>query len=641
MSGSRREGTYSGGISDTTLQDARDRPSQPASSSHVKLALSLTRDAATARLAAEAMIEAQRHDADCATRVIPFALGCLALVGRPGEPTDCWPVWTGTDGSFLAFAGLPLCPGGAGPGPVRAAHPVVRSAVGDGDRAAAPHLLRDLDGAFVALWWNAPAGNLTVVTDFLGMQPVYSADAAGAFVLASEVKAFARAGLLPAEPDAGAWGAMLLFGHQIGPRSLLAGATRLPSATSITYGPEGVMESGTTWRWPASGGRSDSPALRDALGDAIRADVAAYAAAHPDAALLLSGGFDSRLILCLVRDLGLAPRLLARSHPDENADADLRFARAFARSAGMPVRVFPARADFFSTDDYLEFLELNEVATPSLDLFIPNVAPMVRGERGGVWEGLLLDPALKFDHGEGGFANYLGGRAKVRAAYAAALERVFAPVWARRVRAEFDGLVAAEQAGYTDDAEGVWRFSVLNRSRFRTGINPYQVYDTFTIPLTPGMSRHFWEVAAEADPPARFGKRLYRAVFDRLAPEGMRVPVATGSTLIPGSGGRLLYYSQRGRAAVQRFAQRPRVTRKLRSAGLPTPFTWEPSRFLDVALAEAGLDDTRLNAHWLASQREGSGPADPIGREILLYWQAWHHLMRGGLAARWGGVAAR
>jgi hypothetical protein len=604
----------------------------------VKLALSLTRDAAAARLAAEAMIEAQRHVPDCPLRVLPFALGCLALAGRPGEPVDSWPVWTGSDGSFLAFAGLPLIIGGHGPGTVDAAHPVVQSAVGDGDRAAATRLLRDIDGAFVAIWWNAAAGHLTVVTDFLGMQPAYSAEVAGAFFLASEIKAFARAGLVQVEPDAGAWGAMLLFGHQIGPRSLLAGVTRLPPATSITYGLEGVLESGTTWRWPASGGRADSPALRDRLGEAVRADVAACAAARPDAALLLSGGFDSRLILSLVRDLGLAPRLLAQSHPDENADADLRFARAFARTTGMPVHTFPARSDFYSTDDYLQFLELNEVATPSLNLFIANVAPVVRGERGGVWEGLLLDPALKFDYGEDGFAGYLAGRARTRAAYAAALERVFAPFWARRIRDEFEEVMAKERAGYTDDADGVWRFSVLNRSRFRTGVNPYQVYDTFTVPLTPGMSRRFWEAAADADPAARFGKRLYRTVFDRLAPEGLQVPVASGSTLIPGSGGRLLYYSQRGRATVQRLVQRPRVTRMLRSVGLPTPFTWEPSRFLDVALAE-DVPDTRLNAHWLASQRDGSGPADPIGREILLYWRAWHHLMRGGLAERWGREA--
>ncbi|HEX5579925.1 MAG TPA: hypothetical protein VFX39_00015 [Gemmatimonadaceae bacterium] len=518
------------------------------------------------------------------------------------------------------------------------ADPLVRAALSGDDDVATMERLRGLDGAFVAIWWNARTCELAVVTDFLGMQPLYRASSGGATFFASEMKAFAQAGLLPVEPDAGAWGAMLFFGHQIGPRSLLEGVTRVPAARAITFTAPGRERGWSTWEWPASRGTPDGPALRDAVGEAVRADVAAYAASHPGASLLLSGGFDSRLILCLCRDLGLSPRVLIQSHPDENADADARFAHAFARACGLDARVFPARADFYGSGDYLRFLELNEVATPSLYLFIPNVAPVARPERRGVWEGLLLDPALKFDYGEGGFARYLDSRAGARSAYREAARLVFAPAWAERMGEEFDAVVAAERACFSDDAEGVWRFSVLNRSRFRTGVNPYQVYDTTTPPLTPGMSKRFWEVVADADPAARFGKRLYRAVFGRLAPDGMRVPIATGATLLPGSGGAMLYRAQRARAAVQRLAQRPRVDRLLRQARLPAPFTWRRSRFLDLALREAALDDPRLNADWIRGRRTGSaaGPVDQVALEVLMYWQAWHHVMRGDLLTRWG-----
>lgn len=88
-----------------------------------------------------------------------------------------------------------------------------------------------------------------------------------------------------------------------------------------------------------------------------------------------------------------------------------------------------------------------------------------------------------------------------------------------------------------------------------------------------------------------FGKRLYRAVFERLAPEGLSLPVVE----------------------------------------------WQPSRFLDVALHEASLDDGRLNADWIRRRRSGesAGSVDAVALEVLMYWQAWHHAVRGDLVSAW------
>jgi hypothetical protein len=605
----------------------------------VKLALCLDDRPGRAERLAAAMLDAQRHEPRCAERRLPFAFGCLALLGHPDETPDAWPAWTDPGGSFLAFAGLPLAHA-EGSATLRADSALVRDALACTDPARTLARLGTLDGAFVAVWWDAPRGTLAVVTDFLGMQPLYRAVADGATLFASEMKAFARAGALPAKPDAGAWGAMLTFGHQIGPRALLRGVVRAPAAQASLFTAPAVEATRATWTWPASRGDADVPRLADAVGDAVRADVRAYAAAYPDAALLLSGGFDSRLILCLCAEAGVRPRVIVQSHPDENADADARFAAAFARTLGLPSVRRGARADFFGTEEYLRFLERNEVATPSLYLFIANVAGAIAGERAGVWEGLLLDPALKFDYGAGGFAAYLDRRAAPRRrALAEATRLLFRAEWRERMDAEYDALLAAERARYPDDADGVWRFSVMNRSRFRTGVNPYQVYDTVTAPLTPGMSRRFWEIVAAADPTLRFEKRLYRAVFERLAPDGLRVPIATGAELLPGRGGAALYHTQRARAAAQRFLQRPRVARSLRAAGLPTPFAWERSRWIDVALGEADLDDPRLDADWIRRRRAGgaASPAELLALETLFYWQAWHHVMRGDLCEAWGG----
>jgi hypothetical protein len=605
----------------------------------MKIALCLGDDLERAGRRVSTMLDAQRHEPGCADRRLPFARGCLGLLGRPDEPTSEWPLWESADGSFLVFAGLPLTDARAKmPGPARLDDLLARGALSASDPTVALERLGGLDGAFVAVWWNVGRGELTLVTDFLGMQPLYRAQHGTTTLFASEAKAFVRGGGMDVEADAGAWGAMLYFGHQIGPRSLLAGVTRVPAASTTTFTASGDERAIGTWRWPESVGAGDTPSLRDEVGEALRIDVAAYAASHPHASLLLSGGFDSRLILCLCRDIGLRPDLLVQSHADENADADARFAHAFARLVGLRPRHFASRSRFFSTDEYLRFLNRNEIATPSLYLFIAHVASVLAAERRGVWEGLLLDPALKFDYGAGGFGPYLQAREGARRVYRDAARLVFAPDFRTRIDDEYATLLAAERARHTEDAEGVWRFSVLNRSRFRTGVNPYQVYDTITPPLTPGMSKRFWEVVAQADPSARFGKRLYRSVFQHLAPDGLRVPVATGARLLPGREGALLYHAQRARAALQRTARRPRAHRLLRAVGLPTAFAWESSRFLDTAVREADLDDPRLNADWLRRRRAGGSmhPVDCAASEVLMYWQAWHNVMRGSLLAAWG-----
>jgi len=56
-----------------------------------------------------------------------------------------------------------------------------------------------------------------------------------------------------------------------------------------------------------------------------------------------------------------------------------------------------------------------------------------------------------------------------------------------------------------------------------------------------------------------------------------------------------------------------------------------------VALHESALDDERLNADWIRRRRsgEGAGRGDAVALEVLMYWQAWQHAMRGDLLAAW------
>lgn len=145
-----------------------------------------------------------------------------------------------------------------------------------------------------------------------------------------------------------------------------------------------------------------------------------------------------------------------------------------------------AFADYCNRPDYLHYLNLNEVAIPSLALFIATVEPVVRRERHGLWQDALLGPALKFKHGNQSLTQHLESRTR---AQDRSYSRVFAPPWAEQMNAEFDNLLEAERACFPDDAEGLWRFKLRNRSRLRTGVNPCQ-YSTHSrrrsLPEFPG-----------------------------------------------------------------------------------------------------------------------------------------------------------
>jgi len=46
----------------------------------------------------------------------------------------------------------------------------------------------------------------------------------------------------------------------------------------------------------------------------------------------------------------------------------------------------------------------------------------------------------------------------------------------------------------------------------------------------------------------------------------------------------------------------------------------------------------RLNADWIRRQRSAdtATASDAVALEVLMYWQGWHHAMRGELTSVWG-----
>jgi len=354
------------------------------------------------------------------------------------------------------------------------------------DSASAARSLAEQDGAFASIFWSDAERRLVVVTDFLGFKPLYMRRTRGRLQLSSDTKAWDR------PPDPAGWGAFVSFGHTIGDRTLLEGVKRVGAATVLVYDAEtDQLTECVYWHWPRPARTPDIAGLVEALRDS----ATQYAARGGPGTLLLSGGFDSRLIACILAREGIPFQALGVSHADQYFDADGRFAGTFARRQGLRFRLVRSPRDFFSSEAYLDYLFDTDASTPSLYLFISQVAQFV--DATPVWEGLVPGYTLTTPHQPaGGFAEYIRRECAARESTAWRDARsVFRQDFCEAMLEGFEADLGTDASRYPDNGNGVSEFIIRNRARNRTGINPLKVYEARTHAFLPGLTRAYVDLA--------------------------------------------------------------------------------------------------------------------------------------------------
>lgn len=555
------------------------------------------------------------------TGIRPVDGGALGYVVAGLPPRLCAWMEREHEGNRLLVAGVPLPPSGS----LEALLDEVVAS--DHDRAAS--ILETLDGAYAALFWDARHRRLVVVTDAFGIQPLYMVREGKSLMLASELRALCAAGV-PVAMDAAGWGQFFCVGNTLGETTMLAGASRVPGATVLDYeAASGTLRQRTYWEWAAR--RPDVTDLEHVpvgeIVEILRHDVARYATLSDISTLLLSGGFDSRLVLSVLRTLGLPTEAIIFAHANEERGADGRFATRIAEQVGLRASLVPTQRDYYSSPAYASYLVQSEVAAPSLYLFIAQLAERIGPEMHSVWDGFFCGFGLNdADHSMDSFDAYR--RHNVAAPGApvwAAMKRVFARSVCEALREGAETSLRREMAAYPDDAEGVWRFTFLNRGRHRISPNPVKVYANHVLSFTPGSSRRYWEAVSRIAVPLREAHAVYFRIFEQRFPDALRVPFVSRSRISSAPPWRSF---RAFRTAAPELA-----ARAFSSALRREYFDWEPSAIQAAVLKHVEMEHPDLDPDGVREVLTSDPGLDGAAsaRTMLFYWQAWRAVMAGRL----------
>jgi asparagine synthase (glutamine-hydrolysing) len=199
-----------------------------------------------------------------------------------------------------------------------------------------PEFVRELNGIFAFVLWDARQRRLVAARDEFGVKPLYWRSGGGRLAIASEIGALVDAGLVQPEVDPIALDHYLACRFVPAPRTLFAGVSKLPAA-SLMVATEGGEPRVMSYRGKPGDqiGDASDEELADELAARFAAAVERQMMSDVPYGAFLSGGVDSAAVVAAMARAGERPRTFTIGFPGEGNTFDEReYAAASARTIG-------------------------------------------------------------------------------------------------------------------------------------------------------------------------------------------------------------------------------------------------------------------------------------------------------------------
>ncbi len=464
---------------------------------------------------------------------------CVARVRHAFEPPLPLAMQAGNGTTFVAYGRVHDRAGGSDDTPAAVAAAAF-------DRAGVAGCA-DLNGQFNLVVHDAGARTLFLVNDRLASHPLFYRAEPGRLLFSSQTRVVRELMSGPARLDLSSLRQFVVFQTILGEGTLIQGVRTLPPAAALRYADVAVTVS-RYWslRYEEDRGGSEREHA-DRLADVLHRVITRGVGRGEGAAVLLSGGLDSRALVAI------APPMPAVTLGDWEND-EVGIARAIARSRELPFTFLRRPRDFYPDlvdlgcaigdgayrFDNAHFARLREALPASVtsllsgygfDLLlkgetVPSRRLSVRGAR------LDRHAVLEIPHGVGRDAlidlvlDTMGGSQWRHPATRRLLTATPAPTLEEEIRAIVGDLLdRARDAAPTPQQCCEYVRMQMMATRFPAYLNVLGIRHYFR-DLTISLDNEILDQHLAIPPRLRLDGRAYRRALARLAPDTFRIPDA-------------------------------------------------------------------------------------------------------------------
>ncbi|WP_405240839.1 asparagine synthase-related protein [Lentisalinibacter orientalis] len=386
-------------------------------------------------------------------------------------------------------------------------------------RTGCSDLLRESFGEYVLVVINRSQGEVFLYSDVLSIRPVFIYPGPDRIVFGTDAWQMVKEGLVPATLDLDAFSSWLLLDHVIGNDTIIQGLKRLPPANCARLSRSGLNQK------PYKDFRINSrqvpeEELLERIESAVTDSCRSVVTREKELNCFLSGGFDSRYLLCVLNELGAD--LYAHTVQYDSAEEDaaravvdaLNVEGSFVDVPASVLDLHEGSPFYFAPWGFPAWKFVTEIPVRKFGLQSTLVDGLMGDEliRGFDYEEGVRDAIRQFGIGEGMLRNYefVG-------------PFIFTPSLAGRIRGRVRDKIEEYFRGVDGDSEKA-AFQWLLFNRKSTCHTTNHIYNQSRVETVhPFVCTDLIDLRLESDN-RPFNARLYETLFSRRYPAVAHVP---------------------------------------------------------------------------------------------------------------------